>query len=203
MSTEPPGVFVVYLGGDNPQANTAAKLLRLGLARRVARPPQGTVLLNPGAPWPLSPSDRGVAVRHGLTVVDASWRRLGRASRLFRRRGLVHRRLPLLLAGNPVNYGRPFLLSSAEALAAALIILGFREEGERLLSVFKWGHSFLELNSGLLEGYSGCTGAGCVLDLECEFIGRLVDGLEGFECSPETLLSLYTRLTRIYIDRGR
>ncbi len=136
-------------------------------------------------------------------MVDASWRRLGRASKFFRLRGVVHRRLPLLLAGNPVNYGRPFLLSSAEALAAALIILGYREEGERLLGVFKWGPSFLSLNAELLDSYSACDTAGCVVDVECGFIGGLVDGFDASDCSPDSLVGLYSRLVRGYVERGR
>ena len=198
-----PSVFAVYLGGDSPQANTVVKLMRLGLVKRVARPPHGSILLNPGSSWPVSPSDRGIAMRRGVTVVDASWRRLGRASRFFRLRSVVHRRLPLLLAGNPVNYGRPFLLSSAEALAATLIILGYRDEGKHLLSVFKWGRSFLGLNAGLLDSYSACDTVRCVIDVECGFIGGLVDGLSTLDCSPDGLAELYGRLLQGYVERGR
>jgi pre-rRNA-processing protein TSR3 len=55
---------------------------------------------------------------------------------------------------------KPHKLSSVEALAAALIIMGFRESAVRLLGLFKWGESFLTLNHEPLESYSlaGTTG---------------------------------------------
>jgi pre-rRNA-processing protein TSR3 len=142
-------LFVVYYGGDDPRKNTAAKLLRHGLAERARRPPTGSLVLDPGAVVPVSGSDAAIAEARGLVVVDASWRRL----RIPRGRYNA-RRLPLLLAANPVNYGHPFLLSSAEAAAAALYILGRREEAERVLGLFKWGPSFFEINRRFLEAYA-------------------------------------------------
>ena len=59
-----------------------------------------------------------------------------------------------LLAGNPVNYSKIGMLTTAEALAAGLVILGFQEKAEGLLGKFKWGHTFFELNSHLLEEYA-------------------------------------------------
>jgi pre-rRNA-processing protein TSR3 len=61
--------------------------------------------------------------------------------------------LPILIAGNPVNFGKLTKLTTAEAIAAALYITGFKEESEQLLSIFTWGHTFFELNGMLLDNY--------------------------------------------------
>ena len=61
--------------------------------------------------------------------------------------------LPILIAGNAVNFGKLTKLSTAEAIAAALFITGFQKESEELLSIFTWGHTFFELNAMLLDNY--------------------------------------------------
>ena len=58
------------------------------------------------------------------------------------------------MAGNPVNYSRIGMLSTAEAIAAALYIMGFEDQASAILDKFRWGHTFLELNDGLLREYA-------------------------------------------------
>ena len=65
-----------------------------------------------------------------------------------------HRALPYLVAANPTNYGRPLRLSSAEALAAALYILGEPEQAAAVLDAFRWGPHFLVLNREPLDEYA-------------------------------------------------
>jgi pre-rRNA-processing protein TSR3 len=59
-----------------------------------------------------------------------------------------------VIAGNPTNFAKATKLSTAEALAGALYIAGFKEEAQKLLSIFIWGHTFFELNAMLLEDYA-------------------------------------------------
>ena len=59
--------------------------------------------------------------------------------------------VPYLIATNPVNYGKPWRLNCAEALAAAFYLTGFDEYGDILLEKFSWGHSFLEVNGYVLK----------------------------------------------------
>ena len=63
--------------------------------------------------------------------------------------------MPFLIAANPTNYGKPFMLSTAEAIAATLYIFGERKQAENVLSKFKWGPHFLVLNRQPLEEYLG------------------------------------------------
>ncbi|MDG7016690.1 MAG: DUF367 domain-containing protein, partial [Nitrososphaerota archaeon] len=83
--------------------------------------------------------------------------------------------LPILLAGNPTNYARPGMLSSLEALAAALYILGEVEEAERFLAIYKWGPTFETLNKEPLEDYRKARTEGKVLQREREYFPQLFE----------------------------
>jgi len=101
-------------------------------------------------------------------ALDFSWEHAERA--LLKNVRGTSRCLPYLIAGNPVNFGNPTKLSTVEALAAALYIAGFREEAHQLLSVFKWGHTFLEINRERLESYANAKDSTAVIELQKEFI---------------------------------
>ncbi len=75
-----------------------------------------------------------------------------------------------MLAGNPVNFGKPFKLNSAEAFAAALYIFGKKEQAEKVMSKFNWGHSFLELNREPLEEYSTAKNSTEIVEMQSHYI---------------------------------
>ena len=85
-------------------------------------------------------------------AVDCSWEK-AEAIFMKRFRG-ANRKLPHLLAANPVNYSRIGKLSTAEALSAALYIVGCRSHAKRLLSPFSWGETFFRLNQEILRAYA-------------------------------------------------
>jgi pre-rRNA-processing protein TSR3 len=68
-----------------------------------------------------------------------------------------HRLLPFLYAANSVNYGRPYKLNTAEAIAACLYITGYKDDAKIILGSFAYGSEFLKLNIDALELYSQCT----------------------------------------------
>jgi pre-rRNA-processing protein TSR3 len=165
-----PAVYVLLLKQDDPRKCTAAKIARHRLAKplfRMKQIPVRSIVLNPFASEILLPRDRNLAQENGLVVVDCSWERVQSAFAL-RMRG-EGRRLPTLLAANPVNYAKPHKLSSVEALAAALIVMGFRKAGVRLLGLFKWGETFLTLNHEPLQHYSSVDDLTAMLDAEAQF----------------------------------
>jgi pre-rRNA-processing protein TSR3 len=90
--------------------------------------------------------------RYGIVGLDCSWN----LSDVILQNNIKaeNRRLPTLVAGNPTSYSIRGRLSTAEALAAALVITGFEREAQGLLAIFNWGNTFLTLNKEPLEAYS-------------------------------------------------
>lgn len=171
-----PRLFVYVMGQDDPKKCTSAKLVRLGLARPLRSRhmiPRRAVVLNPLASAVLLPSDREDIEHSGLVAIDCSWNRSEDV--LASRFPGLKLRLPLLLPGNPVSYGRISRLSSLEALAASLIITGFSEHGRKLLEIFKWGATFLTLNHDPLMDYSQAKDQNEMLELERAYFGSSRD----------------------------
>ncbi len=135
---------------DDPKKCTAARMVRLGLAKSVSRPSPSGLVLSPFSNRFLLPKERS-SVRT-VVGVDCSWNLADR--NLFGRLGGFKRRLPPLLAGNPINYAKLDKLTTAEAISAALFIMGFEGQARQLLERFKWGHTFYDLNRNLLYDYS-------------------------------------------------
>lgn len=135
----------------DPKKCTVKKLERAGLiriVRRISAIPRNSLLLDPTAEQALSPADRAIK---SITVLDCSWEVLDTGSlRSWR----IRRALPFLVAANPVNFGKPCMLSSVEALAAALYILGEEQQAHDILGKVSWGIRFLEVNKEPLELYA-------------------------------------------------
>gem|GEM_PF-471475 len=147
-SQHPPCLYALHLREDDPKKCTVLILKKHGMIKvfsKISMIPRRSIILNPESRVVLSPGDRAIALKHGITVIDTSWK--SPDNKIFHiLKNPFQRRLPRLLAANPINYGTPEKLSSAEALAAALFIIGFPEYAMEILSKFKWGMSFIELN---------------------------------------------------------
>jgi pre-rRNA-processing protein TSR3 len=76
------------------------------------------------------------------------------------------------VAANPVNYGKPFQLSTVEALAAGLVILGEAAQAELILSKFTWGHVFLELNREPLQEYAAARDSTQVVEIQNAYLSE-------------------------------
>ncbi|OYT41103.1 MAG: hypothetical protein B6U89_00280 [Desulfurococcales archaeon ex4484_58] len=147
-------IMVIYFREDDPKKNTSLKMIRYGIAYRIhPRKIRGyPVVLNPYAINYLGRWCREYIEKYGLVVLDASWKKLS-PTRFKGIRG-KHYKLPPLLPGNPVNYGKPCILSSIEAVAASLYITGFKNIYNKLIKLYKWMNTFHKLNQEILEEYS-------------------------------------------------
>ena len=143
-------VQVLMFRQDDPKKCTAAKIVKFKLATSVRKTLSNTLLLDPFAQKTLLRSDASLV--DSITGIDCSWELAGKT--FTKKFSGIARKLPPLLAGNPINYSKLNKLTTVEAIAGAAFIMGFENLAQDLLGKFKWGHTFYELNQHLLEDYS-------------------------------------------------
>lgn len=145
-------IRILCFDQDDPKKCTAKRLERFNLSDNHSNfktlPPMGLVL-DPFAEKILSDEDIPLAEVGGIVGVDCSWNRAPETFSRLRLMGLEPRSLPLVTPANPVNSGKVGKLTTAEAIASALLICGQSEQAQKIMSVFKWGPAFLKLNSHL------------------------------------------------------
>lgn len=135
----------------------------------IAKIPRSSLVLVPTAESVLSADDKERGEISGIAVLDLSWKATGdNFPKVIRKNR--QRSLPFLLAANPVNYGKPFMLSSAEAFAAALVILRHRTQAEKIMNKFKWGRTFFDLNREPLEEYEKAKNAEEIIKAQSLFV---------------------------------
>ena len=95
-------INVLMFNQDDPKKCTAAKLVRFGLAKKITALRSKTALLHPFAADTLLNSEKRIF--HSITAIDCSW---NKAEKMFQKKySGIPRKLPPLLAGNPVNYSK-------------------------------------------------------------------------------------------------
>lgn len=154
----------------DPRKCTGKKLARFNLAtlhNNVRSLPREAIFLDPFAEQALSPADNK---KNGIVVLDCSWEEVERIFPFLQKLMMRHRALPFLLAANAVNFGKPFKLSTVEAFAAALYILGEKEQAALILNKFKWGPVFLELNREPLERYANAKDSTEVVKIQSDYL---------------------------------
>jgi pre-rRNA-processing protein TSR3 len=167
----PVRINIYYAAQDDPKKNTALRLKRRGLARIVTKVrflPKRAIVLNPFGEIAFSPADRERLAQFGLAALDCSWEHAQKV--MGEHVKGTSRCLPILIAGNPVNFGKLTKLTTAEAIAAALYIAGFKEEAEAMLSIFPWGHTFFELNQMLLDNYVTAKVSGVIVVMQTRLL---------------------------------
>ena len=148
-------LIVYHADEDDPKKCSAKKLHKFGFVKletKIRKTPRDAILLNPFAEKSLSKEDLKIAEKNGILAVDCSWKNAEKSFDFLDKR-CNSRALPYVVAANPVNYGKPFKLTTLEAFAAALYILSNIDKAEEILNLYKWGPNFLVLNKEPLEDY--------------------------------------------------
>ena len=167
-------LLIFHMAQDDPKKCTARKLARFHhakLVKRLSLIPYSPILLDPYSQKVLSKDDLELVKDYGLLVIDCSWESAENSiDRIRSKKKLIPRALPFLVAVNPINYGKPFQLSTLEALAAALIILGYRSQAEEILRIYKWGKNFLIMNEQPLQEYECAKNSEEMIKAQAEFV---------------------------------
>lgn len=167
-------VHAVWLAQDDPKKNTAvlaSKRGNLKLHKRINTLPKRGIILEPLCGKVFGPEDHALIINGGSLVgLDCSWAHIEKSvAHVMRRTRLQPRMLPLLLAANPVNWGKPGRLTTAEALATVLYLIGRVKQARDVLGAFRWGERFFELNKEPLDAYAQAQTSAELVELQFEF----------------------------------
>jgi pre-rRNA-processing protein TSR3 len=165
-------LIVYHANEDDPKKCSSRKLHRFGFVKletNIRKTPKDAILLNPFAKKSLSKEDLGFAEKSGILAVDCSWKNAEKSFDFLDKR-CKSRALPFVVASNPVNYGKPFKLTTLEAFATALYILGGTEKAKEILNLYKWGPSFLTLNKEPLEDYRKAKNSAEIIEIMKQYI---------------------------------
>ena len=144
-------------GQNDPKRDSGSKLKRLGYAGllKIGYPFNGIVLSSEATIY-VTKEDAQIISDNGIGGINCSWNRLDEIPFDKMGKGRHQRILPRLLAANSVNYGRPFKLNTAEAMAACLYIAGFKDQAHTLLESFSYGEEFFKINADAFERFCAC-----------------------------------------------
>ena len=167
-------IHAIYLAQDDRKKNTAVRLskkYKIKLHENLRKIPRKGILLDPLCGKVFGPEDHEILrSRNSLVALDCSWKQIDESVKIISRRTrLIHRTLPILLAANPVNWGKPTKLSTVEAISATLYMMGEIEHAKNLLSSFNWGLEFIKLNKNPLEDYSKAKTSEELIKLQFEY----------------------------------
>ena len=166
-------VFICNFHTCNPKICTAQKLIKFKKAKEISvkQIQSQSIVLTPFSYTALSKEDKSLAQNYGLVGVDCSWNNIEGGSEALHKG--IGRALPFLVAANPNNYGKPSKLSTLEAIAAALYILGAKQQSFDILNLVKWGNEFHKINQEYLERYSNAETSKEVVEMQTKIMDVL------------------------------
>jgi len=148
-------LYMIDFNQCDPKKCSGRKLESFGLLKSINHKSRFKgITLSAGGTKVISKEDKEIIMQHGLCVIDCSWNKI---KELQVKTKFDHERLlPFMVAVNPINFGAPYNLSCAEALAAGLFICELWDQGMGLMEKFKWGPGFLKLNNEIFDMYALC-----------------------------------------------
>lgn len=158
---------------NDSKMDSGSRLVRFGLAQSM-RPDAAFhgIILSTQTDVLVSAADRPLVESSGVAGVNCSWNRIEDIPWAKLQRRGKHRTLPFLIAANSINYGRPWKLNTAEALAATLFIVGLESDAALVLRRFSWGSEFFRINEEVLNGYRAAKTSAQVRACQDEFLAR-------------------------------
>ena len=170
-------IHIIHLNQDDPKKCTARIISAAGLAKlhyNTERAPSRGILLDPTCGNIQGPEEREIIDLGGSVVaLDCSWKQIVPSiDTITNSTNLIPRTLPVLLAANPVSWGKPGRLTTAEAIAASLYILDRVEQAERILGKLPYGNQFLSLNREPLDAYCSAKTTEDLVGLQWEFFDQ-------------------------------
>lgn len=178
-------IHALWLAQDDPKKNTAVLASKRGdlkLHKNFRELPRRGIILEPLCGKVFGPEDHELLMEQdgALVGLDCSWAHIeSSVETVMKRTRLQPRMLPLLLAANPVNWGKPGRLTTAEALSACLYMMGRKKQAKQVLGAFRWGSRFFELNHEPLEEYAAAKSSSELVELQFEFFDIDRDSIEG------------------------
>ncbi|MEF8832695.1 MAG: DUF367 family protein [Candidatus Thermoplasmatota archaeon] len=162
-------LFILDYRECDPDKCTARKLLDKKYAEKIVNDRElgrEGIYLNPMSEKAISPKDKQKAKTGGIRAIDCTWTEADEKIPEYEN----GRALPYLVAVNPINYGKPFRLTTVEALAAALYIMDEEEQAKEILSIFNWGEQFIDMNKNPLNDYREAESSSEIVEIQKEYM---------------------------------
>ncbi len=168
------GIKVAYFNQCDKKRCSGWRMIKLGIAQQVKTfQMKNSIILSPFTNHVISKQDLPIFDRWGIVGVDASWKQIDQRMIKTIFSSGHPRILPFLVAANPVNYGRPTKLNTAEAISAALYIMGRKDLAEELMTPYNYGEEFFRINEERLEAYAAAEDSDSVIDAQMELFRKM------------------------------
>ena len=162
---------MLYFDQCDPKKCTGKKMERLGLLKEIKFSRNyGGILLTPNGKKICSIEDHDIIATKGICVIDCSWAKFQDLHLDLHK--IETRSLPFMVAVNPVNFGKAYKLSCAEAFAACLFLGGFEKESRFIMDHFKWGEHFFKVNEELFGKYKGIKSQEEIKEIQEKYINE-------------------------------